>query len=286
MHATELVIVIAVVSAAVAWIASLVSGDTSWIDRLWSILPESYVWVYAASAQWRNAPLDAAAVLTTLWGVRLTYNLARKGGYAGHEDYRWAVLRSSMNAWRFQLFNLFFIVIYQSLLLVLIALPARTIAEHPTTSFGPLDAALSVLFLAALIGETIADQQQWRFQQWKRREVAAGRSPEPRFLQTGLFRYARHPNYFFEIAQWWLVFLFGAVAAGSLAQPTVLGAVLLSALFVGSTSFTERITRSRYPEYVRYQAATSAIVPWFAGSRELVMPYPPDPASQAGPALS
>ncbi len=285
MSATELVVLIAATAAAGAWIASLVSGDTSWIDRLWSILPESYVWVYAASAHWRDARLDVLAALTTLWGIRLTYNLARKGGYTGAEDYRWAVLRSSMNAWQFQLFNLFFVVIYQSVLLVLIALPARTAAEHPA-AFGVLDAALCILFLTALVGETIADQQQWNFQRWKHREIAAGRSPEPRFVQTGLFRYSRHPNYFFEIAQWWLVFLVGASAAGSLAQPTVLGAVLLTALFVGSTSFTERISRSRYPEYARYQATTSAIVPWFARSRDVVVPVPDDSAGQAGAALS
>ncbi len=286
MSPSHLVVIIAASSAAAAWVASLATGDTSWIDRLWSILPECYVWVYAVGAHLRDARLDVLAALTTLWGIRLTYNLARKGGYRGSEDYRWAVLRRSMSSWRFQLFNLFFIVIYQSGLLVLIALPAENVYQHAATPFGALDVALSVLFLGALVGETVADQQQWDFQTWKQRELAAGRSPEPRFLQTGLFRFARHPNYFFEIAQWWLVFLFGAVAAGSVAQPTVLGAVLLTALFVGSTTFTERITRSRYPEYARYQAATSAIVPWFAGAGALVVPTPDERRDQPGPALS
>ena len=54
-----------------------------------------------------------------------------------------------------------------------------------------------------------------------------------------------------------------AVAAGSLLQWTVLGAALLTGLFIGSTIFTESITRSRYPEYAAYQARTSPIVPWF-----------------------
>ena len=94
-------------------------------------------------------------------------------------------------------------------------------------------------------------------------EIAAGRTPRPRFLQTGLFRFSRHPNFFFEQAQWWVVFVFGAIAAGSLWQWTVLGAVLLTLLFVGSTRFTESITRSRYPEYADYQRRTSAVVPWF-----------------------
>ena len=108
-------------------------------------------------------------------------------------------------------------------------------------------------------GETVADQQQWNFQRWKR---AAGPDARPRFVQTGLFRYSRHPNFFFEQAQWWVFVGFAASAAGSLWQPTVLGAVLLTLLFIGSTRFTESISLSRYPEYADYQASTSAIVPW------------------------
>jgi steroid 5-alpha reductase family enzyme len=73
---------------------------------------------------------------------------------------------------------------------------------------------------------------------------------------------SRHPNFFFEQAQWWVFFLFGAVAAGSVLQLTVLGPLLLTALFIGSTRFTEDISRSRYPEYAEYQRTTSMLVPW------------------------
>src|SRR5690606_19400695 len=99
----------------------------------------------------------------------------------------------------------------------------------------------------------------WDFHRAKK---AGGADFRPRFLQTGMWRFSRHPNFFFEQAQWWAFFLFGAIAAGSLLQWTVLGAVLLTALFIGSTIFTESITRSKYPEYADYQASTSAIVPW------------------------
>ena len=197
-----------------------------------------------------------------MWGARLTFNFARKGGYSGVEDYRWGVLRSSMPKWRFQFFNLFFIVIYQNFILVLLALPAWTAYQFRGTSFSVLDAVLAAVFLAFTVAETIADEQQWRFQTWKRDEVAAGRSPGPRFIQSGLFRYSRHPNYFFEIGQWWILFLIAAVAAQSVLQWSLSGAILLSLLFAGSTAFTEKITLSRYPEYALYQQRTSAIVPW------------------------
>ena len=259
-----LVVLVAAVACAFAWIASLVSGDTSWVDRLWSIVPVLYVWVFAVAAEVRNARLDVMALLVTVWGVRLTYNFARKGGYSGVEDYRWPVLRASMRPWQFQLFNFFFIVLYQNFLLVLITLPAWTAYQDRTSPFGPVDGLLAVLFLACTLGETIADQQQWDFQSWKHAETSAGRVAHPAFLQSGLFRYSRHPNYFFELAQWWVLFFMGAAAAGTPLIWTVLGPFLLTLLFVGSTRFTEKISLSRYPEYSNYQRSTSSVVPWFA----------------------
>jgi steroid 5-alpha reductase family enzyme len=256
-------LIVALIAGAVClfvWVISLITHEHSWVDRLWSIVPVIYVWVFALSTGLTDARLTVMAILVTLWGARLTFNFARKGGYSGTEDYRWPVLRARMKPWQFQVFNLLFIVLYQNALLVLITLPAFTAYLNPRP-FGLLDVVITVLFLALLLGETVADQQQWNFHRWKAAEVAAGREPNPRFLQTGLWKFSRHPNFFFEQAQWWALFLFGAIAAGSLLQWTVLGAFLLTILFVGSTNFTESITKSKYPEYADYQATTSAIIP-------------------------
>src|SRR5450830_820737 len=113
---TPLLVVIWIAGAvsAFAWVASLVTKDTSWVDRIWSIVPVVYVWVFAAFAGLQDARLDLMAVLVTLWGARLTFNFARKGGYSGVEDYRWPVLRERMTPAQFQAFNLLFIVIYQN----------------------------------------------------------------------------------------------------------------------------------------------------------------------------
>ena len=270
MSPLALTVLIAAFACAFAWIASLITGDTSWVDRMWSIVPVIYVWVFAATARLENPRLDVMAVLVTLWGVRLTYNFARKGGYRGVEDYRWEVLRSSMRPWQFQFFNLFFIVLYQNALLVLITLPAWTVYQHRSTPFGPFDVLLATLFLVFIIGETVADQQQWNFQQWKSAEVRAGRTPNPRFLQSGLFRFSRHPNYFFELAQWWVAFLFAVTAARSIFEWTALGPILLTLLFMGSTRFTEKISLAHYPEYELFQRSTSAVIPWFAHSVAIV----------------
>jgi steroid 5-alpha reductase family enzyme len=170
MDPLVLVLIVAGVACAFCWIASLITKDTSWVDRLWSIVPFVYVWIFAIAGT--LAGVDATrlivmAVLATLWGARLTFNFARKGGYTGMEDYRWAILRARMKPWQFQLFNLFFIVLYQNALLVLITLPAYIAYLHPAV-FNGWDAAFAALFVAFLIGEFIADQQQWDFHRAKK----------------------------------------------------------------------------------------------------------------------
>ena len=106
--ALHMVIVIAALFCAFAWVASLFTGDTSWVDRGWSIVPAAYVWVFAAHAHMHNGRLNLMAIVVTLWALRLTFNFARKGGYTGLEDYRWQVLRDGMTKWQFQLFNFFY----------------------------------------------------------------------------------------------------------------------------------------------------------------------------------
>ena len=89
------------------------------------------------------------------------------------EDYRWAVLRGRMKPWQFQVFNLFFIVLYQNALLVLITLPALIAWQNPAPLNGVGCRLRASLFAAFLVGETVADQQQWNFHRAKRRGRAA-----------------------------------------------------------------------------------------------------------------
>lgn len=254
--------ILAAVCAA-TWALSLITREYSWVDRTWSITPIAYVWVFAAASGFNDGRLLLMASLITVWGIRLTANFARKGGYSpGGEDYRWPILRARMKPWQFQVFNLLFITLYQNAIILLMTLPTLTAFLNPTP-LGGADAALAILFLLALAGETVADQQQWNFHRHKTEAQAAGRAPDARFLQSGLFRLSRHPNFFFEQAQWWLFYGFAVAASGVWVNWTVIGAALLTLLFLGSTAFTESITRSRYPEYAEYQQRTSAVIPWF-----------------------
>ena len=212
------------VLAALCWLGSLVTGNCSQVDRLWSIAPPLYVVCFAAAAGFGDPRLDVMTVLTLLWGARLTYNFARKGGYrAGSEDYRWPVLRKRFGPVLFQLFNATFIATYQNFLLFLIALPAWAAFEHRATPLGPLDAVAGVAFLLFLVGETLADQQQWRFQAAKHAKKARGEPVASDFLTTGLFAWSRHPNFFCEQAMWWMVYLFSVAAGTGWLNVTVVG---------------------------------------------------------------
>lgn len=269
MDALLIVIIVAAVTSAACWVLSLITRDTSWVDRAWSIVPVAYVWIFVAGAFVNgegSARVVLMGVLATAWGARLTFNFARKGGYTGMEDYRWAILRGRMRPWQFQIFNVLFIICYQMALLVLITLPAAVAAQNPSALTG-WDALFIAAFVAFLAGETVADQQQWRFHQ---RKKEAGGTLAPGFATTGLFRYSRHPKFFFEQAQWWAFYAIGATAAvtggggviGGVLNPTIVGPALLTVLFIGSTIFTESITASKYPAYADYRRTTSMLVPW------------------------
>ncbi|KAJ3105780.1 Cullin-4B [Phlyctochytrium planicorne] len=259
-------------------------NNYSQVDRLWSITPFVYSWVFLASAYVKGYGLDtrllAMALLSTAWGFRLTYNFWRKGGYkAGDEDYRWPALRKIItNKILWHTFAFTFISCYQNILLLLIAIPGQIAFEAAEArakglpvpdAWNFFDTFGTALFVTLLTIETIADQQQWVFQEKKWSMLKAGKAlatlPEPYkygFLTEGLFKYCRHPNFFAEFSQWWAFYIFSVAASGAVLNWTISGAVLLTLLFLGSTEFTEYITKSKYPLYER------ASKPSASGARE------------------
>ncbi|MEY4310170.1 MAG: hypothetical protein RLZ71_96 [Actinomycetota bacterium] len=237
------------------WLLSVITKEYSWVDRIWSIAPIAYLWVFASGYNFESVRLNVMAVCVTLWGVRLTLNFARKGGYAkGGEDYRWPILREKMSPLMYQIFNIFFIVIFQQALIFGMTVPAYFSA--PETAFTATDAGFAALFIGFLAFETLADQQQWNFHQAKKAGKASG------FLDKGLFSVSRHPNFFAEQAQWWVLYFWAASATGVLFHWSIAGAFVLSALFAGSLRFTEDISASKYPAYKEYQKRVSALIPW------------------------
>lgn len=249
--------------ALLCFAVSEITRNYSQVDKLWSLLPIGYAWYVATQAGF-EARTTLMATLVTLWGLRLTYNFARRGGYhwppwRGEEDYRWAVLRQNpiMNKrLRWTAFNLFFISLYQNTLILLFTLPVIVAWQGRNTPLNALDAAAALLMFGFIVLETVADQQQWNFHQEKHRRRQTG---EPLgqyargFCTSGLWGRVRHPNYAAEQALWLSYYLFSVAATGRWLNWSLAGGILLMLLFLGSSDFSEKISAGKYPEYKAYQ---------------------------------
>ncbi len=257
--------------ALICFLVSTLSNNYSQVDKLWSIMPLVYVWIVAARSGWEPR-LVLMAVVVTVWGLRLTYNFSRRGGYSlkfwtGEEDYRWPVLRRRPEfsaKWRWMLFNLFFISLYQMGLILMMTLPAlRSMDGRPMNW---VDLVLAGLVVLLVVVETVADQQQWNFQQEKQRLKATGKPLPPDyrkgFLDSGLWRWIRHPNYSAEQAVWIVFYFFSVSATGIWLNWSVTGAILLLLLFYGSSNFSESISAEKYPAYSDYQKRVPRFVPF------------------------
>ncbi len=252
--------------AALCWLLSVITREYSWVDRIWSITPPVFAVHFAAHAHFEDTRLNLMAGLVVLWGARLTYNFARKGGYKpGGEDYRWEEIKEKIGPFWFQVLNATFIAPFQNALLLAITLPAYIAYQSAGTPLNVLDYIAAGLFALLLVGESVADEQQWRFQTAKYAAKDRGETPQAQFLTSGLFRYSRHPNFFCEQAMWWVFYVFSVAAGAPWFNWTITGAVVLTLLFQGSTGLTEKITLRKYPEYAEYQRTTSRLVPWFPG---------------------
>ena len=244
------------------WLLSVITREYSWVDRIWPICPVIYCLLVASASDFSSARVNLMAALVFLWGSRLTFNYARKGRFSkGGEDYRWVVIQLQLGPVGFQLLNIAFIAPVQLLLVWLFTSPVHQAWLWRQAPLGWLDAVAAVLFLVLWVIEAVADEQMWRFQLDKKRRIEKGQDIDTPFITTGLFYYCRHPNYFCEIAMWWVFYLFAVAASGQWLHWTGLGFILLTLLFIPSTRLTESISLSRYPAYRDYQASTPAILP-------------------------
>lgn len=255
---------------AYCFIVGELSRNNSQVDKLWSIVPVYYAWHMTAVAGFPDR-MTLMAVLVSIWGVRLTFNFARRGAYtwkfwAGEEDYRWEILRKRpgfSNPWIWAAFNLFFISGYQNTLIFLFTIPILTATQN-----SPLmvwDGILVLIFILFVVVEFVADQQQWNFQQEKHRRIRLGLAMEEYahgFVRTGLWSRVRHPNYAMEQAIWLVFYGFSIIATGEWINWSMAGCVLLVILFKGSSDFSEAISAEKYPEYKAYQSNVPRFIPF------------------------
>lgn len=266
--------------------AGFLSGNYSQVDKLWSLTPTMFAWIYAVGAP-ENSRLTLMAFVCSIWSVRLTLNFNRRGGYGwppwtGEEDYRWKHVQAFLNASKHPLlweaFHLGFIVIYQNLLLFLIVLPSHFVwvsykydgMNEPLSS---MDFLLAFAIVTLVAVEGLTDEEQYKFQEVKYAMIRKGtpveNMPEPYnvgFLTSGFFAYSRHMNYFCEQSIWLVLngFIYTAGHA-ELVTPALGGAFLLSILFQGSIWLQEQTTAGKYPLYRSYQKQVPQLLPFGSG---------------------
>lgn len=261
----KLIGIIAGCSALFCFIVGELSGNNSQVDKVWSILPFVYCWIIAVKGG-MHPRLVVMAVLATLWGLRLSFNFARKGAYRlkfweGEEDYRWKILRANpmlKNRVVWMLFDLIFISGYQNAIVLMLTFPAL-VCMGSTAPFGWIDAVAAVLMFGFIVYETVADEQQWAFHSKKWKMLNAGQKledlPAPYnkgFNTIGLWNVSRHPNYMAEQSIWVSLYIFSIGAGIGIINWSMIGALLLIVLFIASTSLAEEISSSKYPEYPDY----------------------------------
>ncbi|HEU4395273.1 MAG TPA: DUF1295 domain-containing protein [Planctomycetota bacterium] len=216
----------------------------------------------ATLAAFADAPLERRLLVAGLagaWSLRLAIYLYfdRVHGRE-HEDGRYQAIRASWGAaapWKFFLFFQ-----AQALSVAILAIPYAVAITNPRGELGLPDWIGAGLLAAAVLGESAADRTLARF-----RADPANRG---RTCREGLWRYSRHPNYFFEWLQWWawVPMAWGSpIAWASLGSPAVMLWFILKVTGIPPTEARALVTRG--DDYREYQRTTSAFIPWFPRGR-------------------
>ncbi|MGB9836322.1 MAG: DUF1295 domain-containing protein [Candidatus Saccharicenans sp.] len=190
--------------------------------------------------------------MIALWGFRLSWHIYRRNK-GKPEDFRYAGWRQKWGKW-FELRGYFQIFLLQGFFMFLILLPALFVISQPTGSgWTWLDSLGLLVWLTGYLFESRADAELRRFK--------ADPANRGKIIQTGLWRYSRHPNYFGEALMWWGIFIIGLKAKwGWLGLISPLTITFLLTRVSGIPLLEKKYAGQ--PEYEAYKATTSAFIPW------------------------
>jgi steroid 5-alpha reductase family enzyme len=246
---------LALATALGAWVWHLRLRNAGVIDLVWGANLALASLVYAALGPGWAPRRWLLATMVSLTGTRLSYYLGRR--VLGHpEEGRYAALREEWGAGgRVELKFLGFFL-FQAFLVGLLSAPFLASALNATPGFGGFETAALGIFLLGFAGESLADRRLAAFK--------ANPANKGRTCREGLWRYSRHPNYFFEWTLWlsyWLYACGSPWGWATVLAPALMLHFLLNVTGVKATE--EQCLRSRGEDYARYQRETSAFVPWF-----------------------
>lgn len=233
------------------WAIQRKTGNAGIVDLAWTLGTGAAGLILVSQGA---APLVRRVIVGTIvavWSLRLSYHLARRI-FSEPEDGRYADMREQWGD-RFQS-RMFLFFQIQASWTVLFAIPMLSAAMNPTAGLQWFDIVGLLFFAASIVGESVADQQLSRFK----------RNPDSRgkVCRVGLWKYSRHPNYFFEWLHWfaYLFISWGTVwMIGSVAGVMVM--YLFLTRITGIPITEKRISRTRKAEYEIYQQEVSPFFP-------------------------
>jgi steroid 5-alpha reductase family enzyme len=239
------------------WWLGVRNHNFSYVDVGWSGNFAVLAALYALLAPGYAPRRALIAAMFAAHGLRLGWHLAKR--IIGEpEEGRYVQLRKDWGGNGPRSLNLKFLGFFefQALLNAFLTLPLLIVCFNRSPQFHVLEIVGAALFLVGIVGESLADSQLASF---KRNPANKGG-----VCDVGLWRYSRHPNYFFE----WLIWI--AYAVFALASPYGWIAMAMPVLMLhflinvtGLKATEEQALRSKGERYRRYQARTSGFIPWF-----------------------
>lgn len=234
---------------AIGWVISLYRNNVTHVDSMWSLFFLVAAGAYACSLSEIYLRGSIILILLTIWALRLCLYLTWRN-WGPHEDHRYAAIRAN-NEPHFKFKSVYIIFGLQAVLAWIVSLPLLG-AFNSDTPINFLDAVGALLVLFGFIWETLADWQLSRFK--------SNPDNKGKVLNTGVWRYSRHPNYFGESCVWWGFYLIALAAGAWWSAPSALLMTLLL-LKVSGVSLLEKDIAERRPEYTHYIKTTNAFIP-------------------------
>ncbi len=229
------------------------AGDAGIVDVAWGLGVAACALLFSTTvADSHTARRTAICLLVSVWALRLSLFVLRRL-WALPEDGRYTTMKKEWNEQAQR--KLFWFYQMQAAASVLFALP-MLVAFQNRSAWSGWDSAACVIGIVAIVGESLADWQLWTFRTNPKNQGQVCRS--------GLWKYSRHPNYFFEWLHWWAYVFFAGFAAWGWLNLAFPLAMLYFILFQTGIPPTEKqALQSRGDAYREYQRTTSAFVPWF-----------------------
>ncbi len=238
----------------IAWMRSEKFQNATHVDALWALGIAFGAAIHAKFSGGEHLRQFVVLAAVSFWSLRLAWHLYSDRVKAGVEDARYRKLRLDWaEKARFKFWFVFQVQALLSFAFALVTLPSL----GSTRPFGDLWDWMGVaVFMIALLGEWLADHQLKTF---KSKPESKGKT-----LQSGLWKYSRHPNYFFEWVHWF-AYVFWSFGSGM--EQLALGGPILMLWFLmkvtGIPAAEASSLRSRGEEYREYQRRTSSFFPWF-----------------------